>query len=125
MKGRYFLFTALLLSLAACEQRNAKSTVDVDNTGRNVRDREATITPGDQAENENDRKIVREIRKTIVGDNSLSSNAKNVKIISINKVVTLRGVVDNNQEKDAIEKIARATSDVSRVDNQLEVKGRE
>lgn len=124
MKAKLLLGAALLVTLVGCEQQDARK-VEVDNTARNVRDRESTITPGDQGENENDREISQQIRKTIVDDNSLSSNAKNVKVISIQNVVTLRGVVDTTREKDTIEKIARETPGVTRVDNQLDVKGLE
>jgi len=51
-----------------------------DNTGVNERDRNsATLTPGDQAENETDRTITQDIRKAIVGDDALSLVAENVR----------------------------------------------
>lgn len=94
-----------------------------DNTGRNERDRDGnTVTPEDQSENEADRKITADIRSAITGDETMSLNARNVKIVTLNGVVTLRGPVETQAEKDAIEAKAEAIAGVSRVDNQLEVK---
>jgi hyperosmotically inducible protein len=95
-----------------------------DNTGRNVRDRGgATRTPGDQSESEADRSVTQQIRRAVVADDSLSTMAKNVKIITAEGVVTLRGPVENPNEKAAIEAKARQFAGINQVDNQLEVKG--
>lgn len=96
-----------------------------DNTGRNVRDRGgATLTPGDQSESKADRTLTQQIRKAVVADKSLSTTAKNIKIITINGVVTLRGPVKNLQEKETIAAKAQQVAGVTNIDNQLEVKGR-
>lgn len=96
-----------------------------DNTGRNVRDRnDATLTPGDQSETEADRTLTQEIRRAVVADDNLSTTAKNVKIITINGVVTLRGPVNTAQERAAIVAKAQQAAGTDKVDNQLEVKGR-
>jgi hyperosmotically inducible protein len=95
-----------------------------DNTGRNVRDRGgATMTPGDQSESEADRTVTQQIRRAVVADDSLSTMAKNVKIITTDGVVTLRGPVQSAHEKEAIETKARQFAGINQVDNQLEVKG--
>jgi osmotically-inducible protein OsmY len=87
-----------------------------------VRDRDShALTPGDQSENEGDRMITKKIREIIILDDSLSTNAKNIKIITINGVVTLRGPVANSQEKNIIEKKARDVQGVKKVDNQIDV----
>jgi hyperosmotically inducible periplasmic protein len=96
-----------------------------DNTGRNVRDRGgATLTPGDQSESEADRTLTQEIRKAVVADDSLSTMAKNIKIITVDGVVTLRGPVQSPQEKEVIQVKAQQIAGIDRIDNQLEVKGR-
>jgi osmotically-inducible protein OsmY len=95
-----------------------------DNTGRNVRDRGgATRTPVDQSESEADRTVTQQIRKAVVSDDSLSTVAKNVKIITADGVVTLRGPVQNPHERESIEAKARQLAGMNQVDNQLEVKG--
>jgi hyperosmotically inducible protein len=96
-----------------------------DNTGRNVRDRSGdTLTPGDQSESQADRALTQQIRKAVVADKSLSTMAKNIKIIADNGIVTLRGPVKNSHEKERIETKAQQIAGVNNIDNQLEVKGR-
>lgn len=96
-----------------------------DNTGRNVRDRGgATLTPGDQSESEADRTLTQQIRQAVVADDSLSMMAKNIKIITIDGVVTLRGPVQSPREKEKIEAKAQQIAGIDRIDNQLEVKER-
>ncbi len=107
---------------AASDQPTQKSTVPADNTGRNERDRGgATKTPGDQSENEADRTVSQNIRQAIVADDSLSTNGKNVKIITADGVVTLRGPVKSDAEKTNIADKARRTAGVKKVDNQMEI----
>ena len=92
-------------------------------TGKNKRDRSgSTATSGDQGGSEADRRVTQEIRKAVVDDDKLSTAAKNVKIITSDGVVTLRGPVKSAQEKSEIASIAQRVKGVKRVDNQLEVK---
>lgn len=98
---------------------------DADNTGRNVRDRDdRAVTPGDQGGSEADRELTAAIRREIVKDDSLSTNAHNVKVIAQNGVVTLRGPVKSEAEKAAVGAKAQRASGVKRVDNQLEVEAK-
>jgi len=127
--------TALLLSLSlfvcggyAGTAHSAESTpappaqMAPDNTGSNVRDRgDVTLTPGDQSESKADRTLTQRIRQAVVADKSLSTTAKNVKIITINGVVTLRGPVNSPQEKGNIEATAQRLAGTTKVDNQLEI----
>jgi osmotically-inducible protein OsmY len=59
-----------------------------------------------------------------VADDSLSMIAKNIKIITIDGVVTLRGPVQNPREKEIIEAKAQQIAGIDRIDNQLEVTAR-
>ena len=96
--------------------------VEADNTAKNVRDRDdATKTPGDQGGSEEDRTITQNIRKSIVDSDKLSTNAQNVKIITNDGQVTLRGPVANENEKKEIEEKAKQIAGVKKVDNELEV----
>lgn len=100
----------------------AAAAKDADNTARNVRDRnDATLDPLDQGGSESDRTITQQIRKAVVDDDRLSINAQNVKIITRDGVVTLRGPVKNPEEKATIVATAKKTTGVKRVDDQLEV----
>lgn len=122
-----FLF--LLFLLIGCTKDGAQSdqtsqapAAKADNTGRNVRDRSGeTKTPGDQSESEADRTITQNIRQVIIADDSLSTNGKNIKIITSDGVVTLRGPVKGEKEKADIAAKAQQIAGVKKVDNQLEV----
>lgn len=93
-----------------------------DNTNNNTRDRDDTrLTPMDQGSSDSDLEITQAIRKTVVDLDDLSINAQNVKIITLNGVVTLRGPVGTAEERTLIANIAERTVGVVRVDNQLEI----
>jgi len=93
-----------------------------DNSGKNVRDRnDSNLTPGDQGENLQDLQVTRRIRRAITSNDQLSQEAKNVKIMTTNGKVTLRGPVNSDQERKTIESIVQKEG--VPVDDQLEVKG--
>ena len=94
-----------------------------ENTEVNARDKDnTTLTPEDQKETESDIKITADIRKAIIKNKSLSVDAQNVKIITRNGLVTLRGPVETKKESKKLKKIAKHTPGVLKVDNQLEIK---
>ena len=95
----------------------------LENTGINVRDKDnKTLTPEDQQETEGDINITAAIRQAVVKNESLSVNAQNIKIITRNGVVTLRGPVENEAEKMKLQDIAKQTPGVMQVNNELENK---
>ena len=123
-----FMFIAAVGTLGCGDERNqgnrasTPSATAPDNTARNQRDRgDATKTAGDQAENEVDRTITQQVRQAITSDDTLSTDAKNVKIITNDGTVTLRGPVKSEQEKTKIEAKAKQVAGVKQVENQLEV----
>ena len=96
---------------------------DADNTARNVRDRNNnTLTPLDQGNSKSDTSMTAQIRKGIMARDNMSVNAKNVKIMTIDGRVTLRGPVDSAEEKTRIGEIANSIARMENVSNQLEVK---
>ena len=96
--------------------------VDPTNTGVNVRDRDGTAkTSIDQNENKADIQITADIRKQVV-ETKMSVDAQNVKIITQDRKVTLRGPVKTEEEKKKIEEIAAAVAGADHVDSHLEVK---
>ena len=98
---------------------------DVDNTDKNERDRDhKTLTPGDQSGTPEDRKLTQSIRQAVMKDKSLTMTAKNVKIITADGKVTLRGPVNTAEEKTKINELAKAAAGTVPVDNQLEVKAK-
>lgn len=99
------------------------ATTDADNTQRNVRDRDdRTVTPLNQGNSKADVDTTAQIRKEILAGKNLSVNARNVKIITNNGRVTLRGPVNTAEEKRLIGEIAKRMAPAGTVDNQLEIK---
>jgi sporulation protein YlmC with PRC-barrel domain len=102
---------------------STNSATAADNTARNVRDRnDSTLTPFQQGGSAADRETTAQIRKEIMADKGMSVNAHNVKIITVDGRVTLRGPVKTAEEKTAIGAIASRIAKSGNVDNQLEVK---
>lgn len=98
-------------------------TAAPDNTARNKRDRDGKeLTPPDQGNSKSDTEITAEIRKGIMAGKDMSLNAQNVKIITQNGKVTLRGPVNNAEEKRVITEIAGRIVPSDQVDCELEVK---
>ncbi len=108
---------------AAPTERSSAPNADADNTRVNTRDRSsAALTPMDQGSSATDRTITQQIRRDLMKDKSLSFTAKNVKVITIDGKVTLRGPVKSEAERSAVEAAARrAVGDGARVDSQLEI----
>ena len=102
---------------------NTNAARDVDNTGINQRDRnEEALTPGDQGASAEDREATRKIRRAIIQNEQLSTTAKNIKIITTNGKVTLRGPVNSQTERDLIGAVAQQVAGPATLDNQIEVK---
>lgn len=128
MKTLLVSLVAVLLIFGCSKNRSENdrssksSAAQPDNTARNAADQDqGAKTAQDQSENEQDRKISQEVRKAVTSDDNLSTEAKNVKIITNDGTVTLRGPVKSEQEKSDIEAKAKQVAGVKKVDNQLEV----
>ena len=119
---------AAVLVVAGCSRspsnnaQNQGSKTQPDNTAQNAQDRSgATVTAQDQGNNEADREATRRIRQAIEAKDGLSTDAKNIKVITQNGKVTLRGAVQNQQEEQTIKLIVEQMGFAS-LDDQLEVK---
>ena len=112
-------------AIAPCGDRAttaAEAQRPADNTGRNVRDRnDKTLTPEDQSNDKADVELTRRIRRAIVADDSLSTQAHNVKIITTKDGVTLRGPVASEEERASVAAKAKEVAGARKVDNQLEI----
>ena len=107
----------------ASTNSQVQSLTRPDNTVINERDKYgATKTPQDQSNRVEDREMLAAVRRSVVGDESLSTMAKNVKIVVDNGTVTLRGPVKNSDEKAKVELHARSVKGITTTDNQLDVK---
>ena len=123
-----FTLTGGLIMMAGDAQAEREAEIylsgsSAENTERNVRDKYGTtLTPEDQQENQSDIKITAEIRKAAVEDESLSVNAENIKIITRDGIVTLRGPVESEAESMKLKQLAAQIPGVVQVYNQLEIK---
>lgn len=77
-------------------------------------------TPMDQGTSPADMRVTQSLRQALTANDGLSLNGQNVKIITRDGVVTLRGPVKDAREKAAIVAMAKATAGVKRVEDQLE-----
>lgn len=119
--GRLALLSCSLLIGGALPSALAQDARP-DNTKVNKRDRsEGAPTAGQQSNAKSDQELTRQIRRSIVKDKSLSTYAHNVKIITRDGAVTLRGPVRSEQEKDTIAKIAGDAAGSGKVTNELEI----
>ena len=119
-----FVFSGVLLGTGAAAMAQDATPVAPDNSAVNARDRDTgAMTAGQQSNVKSDVELTRKIRRAVVADHSLSMMAHNVKIVSANGSVILRGPVKTEEEKNIIASKAGAIAGADKVDNQLEVKG--
>lgn len=130
MKKQMILAACLILTpylaIAAPESAATEKPMvhdgDASNTGINKRDRDdKTLTPMDQKNNESDLKITQEIRQALM-KGEFSMDAKNIKVITRNGTVTLRGPVKTAAELEKISVLVKAVPGIKSIDNQLQVK---
>jgi len=122
MKGIILALTCLSVFSLAALAGNEKAKPD--NTATNERDRSGeTQTSGDQANSSADLKTTQAVRQALMKDGQLSTTAKNIKVITANGQVTLRGPVKTAQEKAKIDQLAKSAAGGAKIDNQLDIKG--
>jgi len=93
-----------------------------DNTKMNKADATKDATTADQQKmNPADRALTQKIRAEIMKDKSLSTYAHNIKIISQEGKVTLKGPVRTSEEKAAVEEKATAVAGASNVTSEIAI----
>ncbi|HEY8269431.1 MAG TPA: BON domain-containing protein [Pseudobdellovibrionaceae bacterium] len=123
------IVTAAVMAMAVNGTVFAVSHSDADNTKLNQRDakntKQSALTPDIQTKGSpQDVELTRLLRQELTNDKTLSTNAQNIKIITLDGIVTLRGPVESQEEKQRIDALAKKTAGVKRVDNQLDVKSK-
>lgn len=135
MKQATLIFAMALLAATACSKKDTDAegagttrttsgqpaSEQGDNTRMNQRDRSGSAPMDPANGSDADREMTAQIRRAVVGDRKLSQAAKNVKIVTVGGVVTLRGPVRSVEEKNEIADKARQAAGVRSVDNELEV----
>jgi len=117
------VLSSALLGLGTFAIANGLTPTAPNNSAVNARDRApGAMTAGQQSNAKSDLELTREIRRAVMKDDSLSILAHNVKIVSLNGDVTLRGPVNTKHERGAVGREARKIAGAGHVDNLLEVK---
>lgn len=106
-----------ILNLTAYAAENS------DNSEKNkAQTQNNELNASHQSNEKSDVDLTAQIRKAVVGEKSFSTNAKNVKIITIGGQVTLKGPVRSMDEKNKIQAIATQFAGTGRVVNEIEIK---
>jgi hyperosmotically inducible periplasmic protein len=129
MKKTHMLIACLLAAtlgytapVSAKESRESGKdpAPSADNTKMN-KQHSKEMTADQQGQSKADLKLTQDIRKAIIKDKSLSQYAHNVKIITRDGAVTLKGPVRSEKEKKAVEKAAVAVAGKGKITNELEI----
>jgi hyperosmotically inducible protein len=113
-----FVAVGLLVLTASAQDEGTTP----DNTKVNKRDRKTgAVTADQQKESESDREITAGIRKALMDNKELSTYAHNVKIITRNGIVTLKGPVRSQDEKKVVESQAAQIAGADKVKSALSV----
>lgn len=103
-----------------CQDQGSAPVTNPDNSAKN---RAHSHTADQQSEATSDRMMTKKIRQSLISDKSLSTYGHNVKIITRDGMVTLKGPVRSEDEKASIAaKAAEIVGSPDKVTNQLTVK---
>ncbi len=121
---RITLSLPILLATFAGMSYGQTNPPQPDNTKVNQRDRNSSEATADQQKmNDSDRQLTTNIRKSIIADKSLSTYGHNVKVISQNGIVTLKGPVRSEDEhKSIVAKATAACGSADKVHDEISVK---
>jgi osmotically-inducible protein OsmY len=99
--------------------QSASAQTAPDNSAQN---KDQGLTADNQANAKTDRMTTANIRKAIIADKDLSTYAHNVKIITVNGAVTLKGPVTSDGEKEKVASDAASVVSADKITNHLTVK---
>jgi hyperosmotically inducible periplasmic protein len=123
LRGTFFLLLLASVMTMGVATSLGSSPQTPDNAAANKPGTAPDATRADQQGlTTNDRELTRKIRKAVIADKSLSTYAHNVKIISRNGVVTLKGPVRSDDEKKAVNSAAIQIAGAANVKDELTVK---
>ena len=118
----FFVMVMFILAAFLGNIQGVCAAQPADNTKINKRDSSPSeFTADQQGQTEEDIEITQKIRQAVVDDESLSINAQNVKIITIDGVVTLKGPVGSKEEKMVIEERAAQIAGKENVRNEIDI----
>ncbi len=108
-----------LLSFAQPALAQAQSCKQPDNSGQN---KHHAKTADNQTNAKEDRLTTQKVRKAIIAEKDLSTYAHNVKIITRDGTVTLKGPVKSDDEKQKVAAAAAGAVSQDKIVDQLTVK---
>jgi osmotically-inducible protein OsmY len=115
-------YLAIAATATVASDKPTVQDANASNTAINERDRDGkTLTPMDQMNNASDLKVTQQIRQGLM-KGEFSMDAKNIKVITRNGKVTLRGPVATTAELEKISVLVKPMAGVKSIDNQLQVK---
>jgi hyperosmotically inducible periplasmic protein len=121
-RGRRVVVAFAVASALLIPAFSAGAQTPPDNTKINKRDQaKGAATADQQKENPKDREITQKIRRALMDDKTLSTYAHNVKVITQDGQVTLKGPVRTEDEKKTVEAKATEVAGVGRVTNQISI----
>ena len=128
-RGTIVKIFATMVVLVSClafgwaqQEGTTPASVPPDNTKANQQERsDQRVTADQQKEHGSDRELTQQIRKALVKDKSLSTYAHNVKVIAQGGMVTLKGPVRSEQEKQAVEAKATEIAGADKVKSEISV----
>ncbi|MDQ6665009.1 MAG: BON domain-containing protein [Acidobacteriota bacterium] len=124
--GRALALAGLMtggLALVPASAQDTNTSAKPDNTKVNKRDRPPSAVTADQQKmNGGDREVTRKIRRAVYADKSLSTYAHNVKIVTVDGMVTLKGPVRSEEEKKTVESKATEIAGAGKVTNEISIK---
>ncbi|HEY8716214.1 MAG TPA: BON domain-containing protein [Candidatus Acidoferrum sp.] len=114
---------ALCVTAAPRISQDPQESPQPDNTKKNLPTKHRDANRADQqGQSTSDTDTTKKIRQSLTHDKSLSTYAHNIKIITRNGMVELKGPVKSQEEKDAIGAKATEIAGASNVKNDLTVK---
>jgi hyperosmotically inducible protein len=126
MKRTFLLVSIIMMlfgTLMLAQDTPGQDAPASDNSKMNQRDRDANEPTADrQSNHQSDRDITQQVRQAINAEKTFSTYAHNVKVITQNGQVTLKGPVRSDEEKRAIEAKATAIAGDGKVTSELTVK---
>lgn len=124
---RTAIYTFAAVAVCYCTNLNASQPASQAGTSQSAPDnsnqnKNQTPTADNQANAQSDRMTTAKIRKAITSDKTLSTYAHNVKIITLNGAVTLKGPVKSDEEKEKVAAMAANIVSANKVTDELTVK---
>ncbi len=121
--GSIALLAAIVVGAGPSFAQTGATSAPADNTRVNKEDRQqGGVTADQQKENKADRELAQRVRRAFTSDKSLSTYARNVKIIAQDGKVTLKGPVRSDAEKQKLEAKAAEVAGEGNVTSQITVR---